>query len=182
MNKYANFWQVRSVCYDLASAAPPPPLSPKRLKICKVATASTSSSVCNEDEQTYSCLAGAVPNMAPPRQRGPGPRPVTAFKYSLRRNPPSNLLARDNLVSDSSGSVSMASTQTQLDEIAKNLTSMAAQISDLARKMSTLEPLVPIAPKLSGLPERVTQVQASAFEYSEQVRSLNLAIQRVEAS
>jgi hypothetical protein len=76
----------------------------------------------------------------------------------------------------------MASTQTQLDEIAKNLTSMAAQISDLARKMSTLEPLVPIAPKLSGLPERVTQVQASAFEYSEQVRSLNLAIQRVEAS
>nr|BAC24879.1 hypothetical protein [Oryza sativa Japonica Group] len=34
MNKYANFWQVRS-----------------RLKICKVATASTSSSVCNEDEQ-----------------------------------------------------------------------------------------------------------------------------------
>uniref|UniRef100_A0A0E0HXI0 Uncharacterized protein n=1 Tax=Oryza nivara TaxID=4536 RepID=A0A0E0HXI0_ORYNI len=75
----------------------------------------------------------------------------------------------------------MGSTQTQLDEIAKNLTSMAAQISDLARKMSTLEPLVPIAPKLSGLPERVTQVQASAFEYSEQVRSLNLAIQRVEA-
>lgn len=76
----------------------------------------------------------------------------------------------------------MASTQAQLDEIAKNLTSMAAQISDLARKMSVLEPLVPLAPKLSSLPDRVTQVQASAFEYSEQVRALNLAVQRVEAS
>uniref|UniRef100_A0A0E0MG26 TF-B3 domain-containing protein n=1 Tax=Oryza punctata TaxID=4537 RepID=A0A0E0MG26_ORYPU len=51
MNKYANFWQVRSIGYDdLASAAPPPP-SPKRLKSCEVATASTSSSACNGDEQ-----------------------------------------------------------------------------------------------------------------------------------
>ncbi|EEE66690.1 hypothetical protein OsJ_23346 [Oryza sativa Japonica Group] len=33
MNKYANFWQVRLVgSDDFASAAPPPPLSPKRLK------------------------------------------------------------------------------------------------------------------------------------------------------
>jgi hypothetical protein len=76
----------------------------------------------------------------------------------------------------------MASTQNQLDEIAKNLTSMAAQISDLARKMSTLEPLVPLAAKLDKLSDRVTQVQASAFEYSEQVRALNLAVERVEAS
>lgn len=103
-----------------------------------------------------SCLASAAPITAPPRRRGPGPRPVTSFKYSLRRNPPSNLLARDNLVSDSSGSDPMASTQNQLDEIAKNLTSMAAQISDLARKMSTLEPLVPLAAKLDKLPDRVT--------------------------
>ncbi|EEE55062.1 hypothetical protein OsJ_02776 [Oryza sativa Japonica Group] len=74
------------------------------------------------------------------------------------------------------------SPKNQLDEIAKNLTSMAAQISDLARKMSTLEPLVPLAAKLDKLPDRVTQVQASAFEYSEQVRALNLAVERVEAS
>jgi ABC-type transporter Mla subunit MlaD len=71
----------------------------------------------------------------------------------------------------------MASTQNQLGEIAKNLTSMAAQISDLARKMSALEPLVPLAAKLDALPDQVTQVQASAFEYSEQVRALNLAVQ-----
>ncbi|EEC71160.1 hypothetical protein OsI_03016 [Oryza sativa Indica Group] len=49
------------------------------------------------------------------------------------------------------------SPKNQLDEIAKNLTSMAAQISDLARKMSTLEPLVPLAAKLDKLPDRVTQ-------------------------
>lgn len=72
----------------------------------------------------------------------------------------------------------MGSTQAQLDKIAKNLTSMAAQISNLARKMGALEPLVPLASKLGSLPDRLTQVQASAFEYSEQVRALNLAVQR----
>jgi hypothetical protein len=59
----------------------------------------------------------------------------------------------------------MGSTQTQLDDIAKTLTSMASQIQDPSRKMSTLEPLVPLASKLNGLPDHVTQVQASAFEY-----------------
>jgi hypothetical protein len=73
----------------------------------------------------------------------------------------------------------MAFTQNQLDEIAKNLTSMAAQISDLARKMSALEPLVPLAAKLDALLDHVTQVQASAFKYSEQVRALNLALQHI---
>ena len=32
---------------------------------------------------------------APPRRRGPGPRPATSFKYNLRRNPSSNSIVRD---------------------------------------------------------------------------------------
>jgi len=32
---------------------------------------------------------------APPRRRGPGPRPVTSFKYNLRRNPSSNTIIHD---------------------------------------------------------------------------------------
>ena len=32
---------------------------------------------------------------APPRRRGPGPRPVTSFKYNIRRIPPSNHIIRD---------------------------------------------------------------------------------------
>ncbi|KAF0928946.1 hypothetical protein E2562_011041 [Oryza meyeriana var. granulata] len=74
----------------------------------------------------------------------------------------------------------MGSLQSQLNDISKTLTTMAAQIHDLARKFDTLEPLIPLAKKLNGIPDRVTQMQASVFEYTEQVHALHLVVQRVE--
>jgi hypothetical protein len=49
--------------------------------------------------------------MAPPRRRGPGPRPSTSFSYKLRRIVPTNILSSpiaDNLVSRVPGSASVA--------------------------------------------------------------------------
>ncbi|KAF0911397.1 hypothetical protein E2562_008280 [Oryza meyeriana var. granulata] len=57
---------------------------------------------------------------------------------------------------------------------------MAAQIHDLARKFDALQLVIPLAKKLDGILDCVTQMQASAFEYTEQVRALHLAVQRVE--
>jgi hypothetical protein len=34
---------------------------------------------------------GAVATTAPPRRRGPGPRPSTSFSYKLRRTVPTNI-------------------------------------------------------------------------------------------
>nr|CAB3448966.1 unnamed protein product [Digitaria exilis] len=143
---------------------------------------------------SLSCPASLVRRraaaIAPPRRRGPGPRPATTFEYNLRRVPSTNSLpslARDILVSDCSGLVSMAvdgavsaDLEESIDEMGKTLSDLAGKLSDLTNQFAALRPLIPLAKKLDGIPEKVTALEASAFEQNEQLRALGLAVSRLE--
>ncbi|KAF0934039.1 hypothetical protein E2562_022553 [Oryza meyeriana var. granulata] len=76
----------------------------------------------------------------------------------------------------------MAASLSATDDLSKTLATMAAQLSELARRFDALEPLVPLASKLDGLPDRVQTLQASTFEYAQEVHALHIAVQRVEKS
>jgi len=73
-----------------------------------------------------------------PKRRGPGPRPPTAHNYDLRSAPPSNIPPRDNLVSDCSGFLSMAT----MVSVLKPLEDM----NMMNQMHSTLKTLAPLAP------------------------------------
>nr|CAB3499851.1 unnamed protein product [Digitaria exilis] len=57
---------------------------------------------------------------------------------------------------------------------------LAGKLSDLTNQFAALKPLIPLAKKLDGIPEKVTALQASAFEQNEQLRALGLAVSRLE--
>jgi len=53
---------------------------------------------------------------------------------------------------------------------------LAAKVSNLATQTATLKPLLPLAKQLDGLPNKVTTLQAAAFESANQIAALNLAV------
>jgi len=76
----------------------------------------------------------------------------------------------------------LATISTSLHDLATNVTNLSAKFEDLATKVDRLSPLAPVASKLADLPEKVVTLQSSAFESTEQVRALNLALIRVESA
>jgi len=67
-----------------------------------------------------------------------------------------------------------------IDEMLTTLTDLAAKVSELATQTAALKPLLPLAKQLDGLPDKVTTLQAAAFEGSNQIAALNLAVSRLE--
>ena len=52
--------------------------------------------------------------------------------------------------------------------------------SELTKKVSALDPLVPIAQTLKALPAKVSSLQASVSEGAQQVQALNLIVNHLE--
>lgn len=75
----------------------------------------------------------------------------------------------------------MTALATSLRNVAATVNNMSAKFDDLAGKVERLSPLAPVATKLASLPEKVVSLQATAFESTEQVRALNLALIRLES-
>jgi outer membrane murein-binding lipoprotein Lpp len=67
-----------------------------------------------------------------------------------------------------------------VNNLGTKLDDMAVTVKDLSAKVDRLSPLVPVASNLAALPEKVTALQASAYDNTQQVRALNLAVIRVE--
>jgi hypothetical protein len=59
---------------------------------------------------------------------------------------------------------------------------LAVTVRNMGGKVDRLAPLAPIAAKLAALPEKVVTLQSSAFENTEQLRALNLALIHVEVA
>lgn len=72
------------------------------------------------------------------------------------------------------------SLETTVDKMLTTLTDLAAKVSDLATQTAALKPLLPLAKQLDGLPDKVTTLQAAAFEGANQIAALNLAVSRLE--
>ncbi|CAL4900547.1 unnamed protein product [Urochloa decumbens] len=62
------------------------------------------------------------------------------------------------------------------------LTDLAAKVTDLTTQVASLKPLLPLVKQLKALPDKVTKLQAAAFEGSNQVSALNFAVARLEAA
>nr|CAB3461617.1 unnamed protein product [Digitaria exilis] len=79
-----------------------------------------------------------------------------------------------NLTKDCSGLDSMgdksaaADLQATIDVMGKTLVDLAGTVNDLTIQFAALKPLLPLAKKLDGLPEKVATLQASAFEQSQE--------------
>jgi hypothetical protein len=107
---------------------------------------------------------GTVATTAPPRRRGPGPRPSISFSYKLRRNVPTNIPSSpslDNLVSRVSGSTSGAHNMSLASAVGDG-TGIAAKegekeltMTDVARQLQAIEdmmqPLVPMRDQVAAI-------------------------------
>jgi hypothetical protein len=62
----------------------------------------------------------------------------------------------------------------------KPLEKLSAKIDDMKESLDKLAPLAPVADQLASVPAKVVTLQSAAFENSEQIRALNLALIRVE--
>ena len=60
------------------------------------------------------------------------------------------------------------------------LTDLTAKVSELATQTAALKPLTPLAKQLDGLPDKVTTLQAAAFEGASQIAALSLSVSRLE--
>jgi len=67
-----------------------------------------------------------------------------------------------------------------VDDMLTTLTDLAAKVSELATQTAALKPLLPLAKQLDGLPDKVTTLQAAAFEGTNQIAALSLAVTRLE--
>jgi hypothetical protein len=76
----------------------------------------------------------------------------------------------------------MSTISDSLRELAATVNNLSTKFDDMAAKAERLSPLAPVAARLADLPEKVLNLQAAAFENTEQVRALNLALIRVESS
>ena len=72
------------------------------------------------------------------------------------------------------------SLETTVDEMLTTLTDLTAKVSELATQTAALKPLIPLAKQLDGLPDKVTTLQAAAFEGASQIAALSLAVSRLE--
>jgi hypothetical protein len=59
---------------------------------------------------------------------------------------------------------------------------LTAKIEELSTDVRALKPLVPVADKLAAAPDQIVRLQSSAYDNTEQVRTLNLAVIRAEKS
>ncbi|XP_039827557.1 uncharacterized protein LOC120689329 [Panicum virgatum] len=78
------------------------------------------------------------------------------------------------------GDGEQSSLETTVDEMLTTLTDLTAKVSDLATQTAALKPLLPLAKQLDGLPDKVTTLQAAAFEGSNQIAALSLVVLRLE--
>jgi hypothetical protein len=69
-----------------------------------------------------------------------------------------------------------------LRELAATVNNLATKLDDPTVGVDRLAPLAPVASKLAALPEKVTALQSSALDNTEQVKALNLALYRVESA
>jgi hypothetical protein len=69
-----------------------------------------------------------------------------------------------------------------LRELAATVNNLATKLDDLTVGVDRLAPLAPVANKLAAPPEKVTTLQSAAFDNTEQVKALNLALYRVESA
>jgi len=67
-----------------------------------------------------------------------------------------------------------------VDDMLTTLTDLAAKVSELATQTASLKPLLPLAKQLDGMPDKVTTLQAAAFEGANQIAALSLAVTRLE--
>jgi hypothetical protein len=67
-----------------------------------------------------------------------------------------------------------------VNNLGTKLDDMTVNVRDLSTKVDRLSLLAPVATNLAALPEKVTALQASAFENTQQVQALNLAVIHVE--
>lgn len=114
---------------------------------------------------------------APPRRRGPGPRPSTSFKYNLRRRVPSNSYsspAGDNLVSVVPGSPTMSNPPPVTSGSGDAVTT-----ADLAKRMATIEELLR---PLQLITDKFHSLEKTVADQGNQQAALNLALSYVEAS
>jgi hypothetical protein len=96
---------------------------------------------------------------APPRHRGPGPRPVVSFKYQLRSpghpSPIASAPAGDNLVSVRHGRASAMSRTSVAGNGSGAGEEPAVTLQDLARGLAPIEeikrPLAPLEDQVPGL-------------------------------
>lgn len=73
-----------------------------------------------------------------------------------------------------------ADLEESIDVMCKTLANLTGKLSDLTTQFAALKLLIPLAKKLDDIHEKVTALQASAFENSEQVRALNLTVACLE--
>jgi hypothetical protein len=88
---------------------------------------------------------------APPRRRGPGPRPVVSFKYQLRSRgcppPIASAPAGDNLVSVRHGRASAMSRTSVIDNGSGAGEEPTVTLQDLAHRLAAIEEIIrPLAP------------------------------------
>jgi hypothetical protein len=78
------------------------------------------------------------------------------------------------------GDGEQSSLETTVDKMLTTLTDLTAKVSNLATQTAALKPLLPLAKQLDGLPDKVTTLQAAAFEGSNQIAALSLTISHLE--
>ena len=69
-----------------------------------------------------------------------------------------------------------------LRDPAATVNNFSAKFDEIAVKVDRLAPLAPMASKLAALPDKIVALQAAAFENTQEVRALNLAVIRVESA
>lgn len=103
------------------------------------------------------------------------------------------IVVRDNLLSVVPCSVPMGDDTKTLSDGLRGLTNtvnnlvtkfenLSVTVHNIGGKVDRLAPLAPVASKLAALPEKVVNLQASAFENADQVCALNLALIRIEST
>nr|CAB3499857.1 unnamed protein product [Digitaria exilis] len=75
----------------------------------------------------------------------------------------------------------MATISASLCDLAATVHNLSTKFDDLTVRVERLSSLAPVATQLAPLLEKVLSLQATAFKSTEQVRSLNLALIRLES-
>jgi outer membrane murein-binding lipoprotein Lpp len=66
------------------------------------------------------------------------------------------------------------------DDLKSTLERLTAKIDELSTDVRALKPLAPVADKMAAVPDQIVRLQAAAFDNTEQLRALNLAMIRAE--
>jgi hypothetical protein len=72
------------------------------------------------------------------------------------------------------------SLENMVDEMLEMITNLAAKVTDPSTQTAALKPLLPLAKQLDGLLDKVTKLQAAAFEGFNQIAALDIVVSRLE--